>query len=115
MRKGYMYILKCSDGTFYTGSTIDLGVRMEQHSNGRGANHTAKRLPIELIYFEEFLRIEDAFYREKQVQGWTRAKKLALIESNYEALSKLAECKNESHYKWLRLRSATDANEEKLE
>ena len=107
MKKGFVYILKCSDGSFYTGSTVDLNHRMEQHQNGHGANHTAKRLPIELVYFEEFLRIQDAFQREKQLQGWSRNKKIALIDNNYETLSKLAECKNESHHKWLRLRSAT--------
>jgi len=108
MPKGYVYILKCVDGTFYTGSTIDLELRIFQHQKGRGANHTKKRLPVELIYVEEFQRIDDAFNREKQIQGWSRNKKEALIEENYEALSKYSECKNESHYKmWLRLRSAS--------
>jgi putative endonuclease len=51
MKIGYVYILECSDGTFYTGSTIDLDKRVEQHQNGFGANHTKKRLPVELIYF----------------------------------------------------------------
>jgi len=81
MPKGYMYILECADGTFYTGSTIDLERRLEQHQNGEGANHTAKRLPVTLVYFEEFQRIDQAFYREKQVQGWNRNKKEALINS----------------------------------
>ena len=105
---GYVYILECSDGTFYTGSTIDLDMRVEQHQNGRGANHTKKRLPVKLIYFEEFTRIGGAFEREKQIQGWSRAKKIALVEKNYKDLSKLSECMNETNYKeWLRLRSAT--------
>ena len=67
MKKGFVYILKCSDGSFYTGSTVDLNHRMEQHQNGHGANHTAKKLPIELVYFEEFLRIQDAFQRENPI------------------------------------------------
>ena len=63
--------------------------------NGRGANHTKKRLPVKLIYFEEFTRISEAFEREKQIQGWSRAKKIALVEKNYEDLPKLSECMNE--------------------
>ncbi len=65
--KGFMYILLCSDGSYYTGSTIDLEKRIDEHQNGNGANHTKKRLPIELVYFEEFERIDLAFNREKQV------------------------------------------------
>ena len=71
----HMYILRCYDGTYYTGSTIDLEKRIWEHSNGLGANYTRKRLPVKLIYCEEFARIEDAFCREKQVQGWSRKKK----------------------------------------
>ena len=88
--KGYMYILKCVDGSYYTGSTIDLERRLLQHQNGKGANYTKKRLPVELVYFEEYNRISDAFYREKQVQGWSRKKKEALIQGNYEDLPGLA-------------------------
>lgn len=95
---GYTYILECSDGSFYTGSTIDLERRLEQHQNGEGANHTKKRLPLKLVYVEVFPRIDEAFYREKQIQGWSRAKKLALIENMPNELKKLAECMNESHY-----------------
>ncbi len=69
MPAGYMYILECADGTYYTGSTKDLERRLLQHQSGEGANHTAKRLPLKLVYFEEFQRIDQAFYREKQVQG----------------------------------------------
>lgn len=93
-----MYILECSDGTYYTGSTIDLGVRLHQHSTGFGAKYTARRLPVKLLFYEEFQRIDDAFYREKQVQGWSRNKKESLINNNYINLSKFAECKNESNY-----------------
>lgn len=85
-----MYILECSDGSYYTGSTIDLERRLEQHQNGEGANHTKKRLPIKLIYYEEFGRIDEAFYREKQVQGWSRKKKEALINGELYLLPKLA-------------------------
>jgi len=97
--KGFVYILRCADGSYYTGSTTDLELRLRQHQNGEGANFTKKRLPVELVYFEEFQRIDEAFYREKQIQGWSRKKKEALIHNFPELLNKLAECKNESHSK----------------
>ena len=88
--KGYMYILLCANGSYYTGSTIDLERRLTQHQNGEGANHTKKHLPVTLVYFEEYPRIDTAFYREKQVQGWSRKKKEALIEGNSELLPEFA-------------------------
>jgi putative endonuclease len=89
-RMPYMYILECVDGTYYTVSTTDLERRFYQHQNGEGANHTKKRLPVKLVYYEFFERVDNAFYREKQVQGWSRAKKQALIEKAYEKLPDLA-------------------------
>ena len=85
-----MYILLCADGSYYTGSTTDLERRLEQHQNGEGANHTKKRLPVSLLYYEEYSRIDEAFYREKQVQGWSRKKKEALIEGKSDLLPLLA-------------------------
>jgi putative endonuclease len=69
-----------------------------QHQNGEGANHTKKRLPVKLVYVELYDRIDTAFYREKQIQRWTRAKKIALINNMPEELKKLAQCVNDSHY-----------------
>ena len=89
-----MYILRCSDGSYYTGSTRDLESRLYEHQNGLGAVFTKKRLPIKLVYCEEFERIDDAFYRETQVQGWSRAKKEALIQGQYDLLPKLAKTRN---------------------
>ena len=54
MSKGYMYILQCADGSYYTGSTKNLPLRLSQHQAGNGANYTKKRLPVKLVYFEEF-------------------------------------------------------------
>ena len=88
--KPCMYILKCADGSYYTGSTIDLDSRVIEHQNGEGANHTKKRLPVELVYFEEYDRVVDAFDREKQVQGWSMEKKEALINGHYNKLPDLA-------------------------
>jgi len=100
--KGYMYILECSDGSYYTGSTINLDVRIVQHQEGKGANHTKKRLPAKLVYVEEYHRIDKVFYREKQIQGWSRAKKEALIIGKFGELPNLAECKNETHFRYFK-------------
>ena len=100
--KGYMYILECADGSFYTGSTIDLDKRILEHQDGKGANHTKKRLPIKVVYVEEYLSIASAFEREKQIQGWSRAKKEVLINGELESLSGLAECRNETHYRFFK-------------
>ncbi|WP_271767954.1 GIY-YIG nuclease family protein [Aquimarina algiphila] len=83
---------------WYTGSTKDMDRRLTQYQNGEGANHTKKRLPVILLYYEKYDRIDTAFYREKQVQGWSRAKKEALMRGELEGLHDLAECKNNTHY-----------------
>ena len=93
-----MYILKCNDESYYTGSTNDLERRLIQHQNGDGANYTKNKLPVDLVYIEEFDRIGEAFYREKQIQGWSRKKKVALIEENYDELYRLAKCNNLSSH-----------------
>jgi putative endonuclease len=95
----YTYILECADGSYYTGSTRNLKRRLWQHQQGLGANHTAKRLPVKLVYYEEYSRIDVAFYREKQIQKWSRKKKQALMAGDFEGLHYLAECQNASHYK----------------
>ncbi|MDP3744260.1 MAG: GIY-YIG nuclease family protein [Methylotenera sp.] len=86
----YMYILKCADNSFYTGSTVHLEKRLWEHQNSLGANYTKKRLPVKLVFCEEFSRVDEAFYRENQVKGWNRAKKQALIDGRYEDLPDLA-------------------------
>ena len=92
-----MYILKCANGLFYTGSTKNLERRLRQHQTGQGANFTKKHLPVELVYTERFSRIDWAFYREKQIQNWSHSKKEALINGNLNGLKKAAECQNDSH------------------
>ena len=88
--KGFMYILMCSNGHYYVGSTDNLEQRLNQHMSGEGANYTRKHLPVRLVYFEEFQRIDDAFYREQQIKGWSRAKKDALINQNIKVLHNLS-------------------------
>jgi putative endonuclease len=95
---GYMYILKCGNGKYYVGSTTNLELRIQQHQAGEGANFTKKNLPIELMYYEIYPRIDEAFAREKQVQGWRRDKKEALINNNKEDLHLLAVCNNDTSH-----------------
>jgi putative endonuclease len=85
-----LYILECADGTFYTGSTVDIEKRLAEHQNGVGAIHTRTRLPVRLVFLASFQTIEEAFLREKQVQGWSRKKKIALIKGDFEGLVEFA-------------------------
>jgi putative endonuclease len=80
MSSGWLYILECRDGTYYTGSTNDVERRLFEHQNGLGANYTRKRLPVRLVFCQEFSSISDAFYREQQIKNWSQKKKRALIE-----------------------------------
>ena len=86
----YMYILQCRDGSYYVGSTVDLKRRVEQHKCGEGAEYTKHRLPVELVYYEECQSIETAFERERQIHGWSRKKKEALINNMHDKLPDLS-------------------------
>ena len=86
----WMYILECADGSCYVGSTKDLKLRLSQHGEGIGSKYTSRRLPVKLVYGEEYDRVADAFYREKQIQGWSRRKREALINGTPELLPALA-------------------------
>ncbi len=94
-----MYILECANGKYYVGSAKDLKARIRQHQDGEGANFTWKNLPVRLVYFEEFERIDDAYNREKQVQSWSRRKKQALIYGDEASLHDFSKCKNDTHFK----------------
>ena len=94
MKKGYLYILRCANGQYYTGSTTDLAKRLAQHHQGEAANFTRRHRPVELVYAEEFAGIEEAFAREKQVQGWSRQKKEALIRGRYGTLPRLSKSRS---------------------
>jgi len=85
-----MYMLRCSDNTFYVGSTWDVERRLAQHEQGEAANYTWSRRPVALVYVEEYTRIDDAFRREKQVQNWSHAKRQALIDGDVAALRALS-------------------------
>jgi predicted GIY-YIG superfamily endonuclease len=95
--KAYLYILKCADGSYYTGSTNNLALRLAQHGAGEGSAYTRTRLPVELVYSQEFPSEHEAFLRERQVKGWSRAKKQALIREDFEALVELSRSRSSSH------------------
>ncbi|MBP7710599.1 MAG: GIY-YIG nuclease family protein [Rickettsiales bacterium] len=94
-----MYILECRDKSFYVGSTTDLERRLSEHQNGLGAVYTRKRLPVKLVFSEEFERIDEAYFCEKRVQGWSRKKRIALINKDWQAVAEFAKCVNESSSK----------------
>lgn len=75
----YVYILECSDGTLYTGWTKDVGKRVESHQSGKGAKYTRARLPVKLVYFEEYEDKITAQRREYSIKQMTRAEKLELV------------------------------------
>ena len=87
------YLLRCGDGSLYVGSTRDLELRMFQHYSGAGSAYTSLRMPVELVWFEEFDRIDEAYAREKRVQGWSRAKREALAAGRIDDLKELAKKK----------------------
>lgn len=91
MPKGFVYILECSDGSYYAESALDYEARLKQHQDGKGANHTKNRLPVKLVYLEEHQGIDVAFNREKQIQGWSRTKKEALINGELNKLPEILE------------------------
>ncbi len=86
----FVYILKCSNGSVYVGSTSNLSERFDRHRSGDGAAHTAKCPPERVIWSEEYSSLNAAVTRERQLKGWSRAKKLALANGQFADLRKLA-------------------------
>jgi putative endonuclease len=86
----HVYILRCADGSYYTGSTRNLEHRIHQHSLGLVEGYTATRLPIELVFAQEYERVDEAWARERQIHGWSRRKKEALIAQRYDDLPLLS-------------------------
>lgn len=78
----YTYILRCRDGSLYTGWTNNLEKRLNCHNAGKGAKYTKARLPVELAYFETFQTKKEAMQREWKIKKMTRKEKIALIEEN---------------------------------
>ena len=87
----FLYILRCADDSYYVGTTRGtLESRIGEHNAGHFGGYTAKRRPVSLVFHEEFDRITDAISAERQVKGWRREKKEALIRREYELLRQLA-------------------------
>ena len=86
----WMYILECSDGSYYVGSTRDLEVRLWQHQAGLGAQYTKRRLPVKLVFSSYYENVAGAYGVGKHVQGWSRAKRQALIRADFAALPGLS-------------------------
>ena len=97
----YVYILKCSDNSYYTGITNNLEKRYNEHKFGKNRNcYTFKKRPLELVFNQEFNDVLQAIYFEKKIKKWTRVKKEALINDDWDMLQILAECRNATHYKY---------------
>ncbi len=88
----FVYILRCADGSYYVGSARgeSLERRMGEHQAGTFAGYTSRRRPVTLVYAEQFLQITDAIAMERRIEGWSRAKKEALIRGDWDALTRLA-------------------------
>jgi len=86
----FVYILVCADGSYYIGHTRDLASRVEAHNAGTGAQHTRERRPVRLVYSESHANRAAAVARERQLKGWTCAKKEALILRQFERLHGLS-------------------------
>ena len=93
----YVYIVECKDWSYYTGITNDIETRMWQHNTGQDEeSYTYTRRPVELKYVEIFHDIDQAIAREKQIKGWSRKKKQALISENFEKLKELSRSKSKN-------------------
>jgi len=88
----FVYMLRCADGSFYVGSATgdDLSKRMAEHETGALLGYTSVRRPVTLVWSEHFDRVTDAIAAERKVKGWSRAKKQALINSDWTALQALS-------------------------
>jgi len=92
-RPFFVYILGCSDGSFYVGHSENVEERVTVHNAGRGASWTACRTPVVLAFKERFATEEDAVRRERQIKKWTHSKKQALVEGNLARLKALSKSK----------------------
>ena len=86
----WVYILRCADGSYYTGCTTNVDQRLGEHQAGETPSYTATRLPVELVYAQEFQSIHDAIDAERQIKRWSRIKKEAVIEGRWDDLPALS-------------------------
>jgi predicted GIY-YIG superfamily endonuclease len=85
----YVYSLRCADGSLYLGETEDVQARFAKHNEGRASRFTASRRPVALVYMEDYATVEAARVRERQIKGWTRAKKEALVAGDLSLLKRI--------------------------
>ncbi|MFC3815466.1 GIY-YIG nuclease family protein [Lysobacter sp. GCM10012299] len=90
----WTYMLRCADGSFYLGHTDDIERRMDQHHGGQHACYTQRRRPVTLVFSQEFPTREEALVAERQIKGWSRAKKLALIDGDWDRIKRLCRGKH---------------------
>jgi predicted GIY-YIG superfamily endonuclease len=86
----WVYILRCADGSYYTGHTTNLEKRIAEHQASEGSDWTKHRLPVELVFSQEMPDKDEAFLAEQKLKNWSRAKKEALIAGNWDLLKWLA-------------------------
>lgn len=96
MNQYFVYIVRCSDDSFYTGVTNNLGKRVNEHNSGLFEGYTQNKSPVKLEFSQDFSDINEAIRAEKQIKGWSRAKKEALISGNWNLLVRLS---NHNKYK----------------
>ena len=94
MKSGWVYILECSDGSYYTGVTSDIDARIAEHQQGVHKGYTYSRRPVRLLWTEAFPDIQQAIDMEKRIKGWTRKKKEALMAGDFILLQELSNFKN---------------------
>ncbi|MDO8536519.1 MAG: GIY-YIG nuclease family protein [Candidatus Omnitrophota bacterium] len=80
----YVYMIKCSDGSLYTGVTTDIERRMNEHNSGKGASYTRVRTPVRLVHHESRPDRSKALKREAEIKRWPRSKKLTLIKKDHD-------------------------------
>ena len=86
----FVYILKCSDSSYYIGHTDDIEKRISEHKNKKHSGYTATRLPVELVFHQGFPTRDEAFKAERKIKGWNRRKKEALIANDWKTLINLS-------------------------
>ena len=86
----YAYMLRCADGSYYVGHTDDLDARIAAHQTGLFSGYTKRRRPVQLVWHQEFTERDQAFAAERQIKGWSRAKKEALIRGDWDAVQLLS-------------------------
>jgi len=90
MKPFFMYILECHDGSYYIGHTDDIDKRISEHIQGKGSGYTKRRLPVKVVLVQSFMTRDEAINAEQQIKGWSREKKAALINNDWDVIKKLS-------------------------